>query len=189
MRILQPQGELSAAPFLHAGGLNIVSEVAQRPFNPLFQNKKDLGWAWESECRWTLAYWICAGISKPRWQCPFISWKEGQRHSLLEMTQYLYPETWASMVETTGKFCFAGGKWLKVPSASCQFHPLSPSTSSEGLNSLCKPAKSTNKIFHKENVLESQFDQAFSKWRDYTQALEILPLCCTDALSLTHNFI
>lgn len=37
------------------------------------------------------------------------SWKEEQHHSLLEMTQYLYPETWTSMVETTGKFCFADG--------------------------------------------------------------------------------
>lgn len=60
---------------------------------------------------------------------------------------------------------------------------------SEWLNSLSKPAKSTHKIFNKENVLESQFDQVFSKWRDYIQALEILPLYCTDALLLTHNFI
>lgn len=57
---------------------------------------------------------LVLAFHEPRWQCPFIIWKEEQCHSQLEITWYLYQEIWTSIVETTGKFSFVEGKLLKI---------------------------------------------------------------------------
>lgn len=59
VRKLQPKREPLASQFLHTGGLNIISEAAQKVSNLISQKKRDLGWACECKCRRTSAYWTC----------------------------------------------------------------------------------------------------------------------------------
>lgn len=91
-------------------------------------------------------------------------------------------------MEATGKFSFVEGKLLSFPKLSISSTYWVPPIQS-GLTASAKQQKAPIKPLIKKKILESKFDQVFSKWSDYIQALEILPLCCTDALSLTHNFI